>query len=68
MNKTEKLIVKKAVEAKITFEHLFNDKDVKLRHKLNEQIVLFTFIDLVEELGLLEEYHKLLKKELTSLM
>lgn len=63
MNQTEKLIVKKAVEAKISVEHLLKDKRATPTHKLRRQAYLNTLGMLIEELNLEEEYHKLLKKE-----
>ena len=66
MNKTEKLIVKKAVEAFITFKHLSRSKNATSTHKLRRQSYLYTLIMLIEELNLEEEYHKLLKKEVTT--
>ncbi len=60
MNKTEKLIVKKAVEAKEISDRLLEDKRATDTHKIRRQAIWFAFSELVRDLELEEEYHKLL--------
>ncbi len=61
MNKTEKMIVKKAVRARQKLDLLLDDKNAPYSKKRLNQGRCYGFYKLVEELGLEKEYNQLLK-------